>query len=38
MIIEMNKPELMEDLQSKVEIIAIVAMVVGVLGFATSIF
>jgi len=38
MVIEMNEPELIDDMQTKVEIIAIVAMVVGVLGFTTSIF
>lgn len=37
MIIEMSKPEpIIDDTQSKIEMIAIVAMVLGVLGFATS--
>ena len=36
MILKLDKPELRDDVQSKVEIIAIVAMLVGVLGFVAS--
>ena len=37
MMIKMNKLERMDDLQRKVEIVAIVAMIVGVLFFSVTI-
>ena len=35
MIIENNQPALMNDAQSKIEILAIIVMMLGVLGFST---